>query len=446
MLEKLKNLLKRNTTKQFPTTQQDFIAYTAGAKATFKANYNTYVSSVEALERAIRVYSNVAAMANMKVYKDLNGELKPLKIKNIDLEFNINELDSQSEFIRKVFTSIVVHGAAFVIASQDSKSGLIMFYSYDPTRFKINAKENNIIESYSYSSEGGAEVTFKPEEVIYISENINTGNILYPISRLSALQDLLELQANMMKQQKDYYSAGGKSSVVISPKEPISAEKAKELKGTFDTFIQTTAVKAMFLNTDVDVETVSNAQTPNQIMEALTSINTQIVKSFGIPEYLLGDYRGYVSDAAVQTASRIFFQVQLKPIFKAIEHGFTKYLRNTLMIKNATIKFDYKDVEILEDNLQVKVDLAEKLFKLGALSINELRAAAEMLPLPDESANYHHLPAFLQSGNPVAIENYDAAIAALRATEGTTNIPNGSSGGADNQPVDASNTNNQGIL
>ena len=65
----------------------------------------------------------------------------------------------------------------------------------------------------------------------------------------------------------------------------------------------------------MDVETVSNAQTPNQIMEALTSINTQIVKSFGIPEYLLGDYRGYVSDTAVQTASRIFFQVQLKPIF-----------------------------------------------------------------------------------------------------------------------------------
>ena len=250
-----------------------------------------------------------------------------------------------------------------------------------------------------------------------------------------------------MKQQKDYYASGGKNSVIISPKEPISADKASQLKTIFDQFIQTTAVKAMFMNADVDVDTVTNAQTPNQIMEALTSINEQIIKSFGIPSYLLGDYAGYVSDAAVKTASRIFFQVQLKPIFKSIEHGLTKYVRNTLEVKNAVIKFDFSDVEILEDNLEVKIELAEKLFKLGALSINELRAASELPPLSDESANYHHLPAFLQSGNPVAIENYEAALAALRATEGASTVqPSGSSGGADNTPVDESNPNNQGVL
>ena len=428
--------------KQYPTTKEDAVAYANGGKLTAKADYNTYVSSVEALENAMRVFVNVASMAKMEVKREVSGELKPLRVKNVDLEYNINELDSQSEFLKKVFSSVAAHGASYVVAAEDSKTKLIMFYTYDPAKMRINATENNMIDSYDYLSEGGSYVNFKPEDVIYVPDSINVGNILYPVSRLAALTDLLTLQTNVLGQQTNYYAAGGKNSVIISPKEPIGADKAVALKDSFNTFIQTTAVKAMFLNADVDVTTVSNAQTPNQIFEALGKINTQVIQSFGVPEYLLGNYKGYVSDAAVDKAAKLFFQIQLKPIFRNLEHGFTKYFRNTLGIKNAVIKFNYNDVEILEDSLDTKITLGERLYKLGAISINELREYAELPPLPEASAEYHHLPAYLQSGNPISLENYDTAIA-NQATNNST--PSGSSGGADNVPVDSTNTNNGGV-
>lgn len=420
--------------KSLPTTKQDAIAYQNGGRSTLTSTFNTYAASVESLEAAIRVAANVASMANMGVYRESNDGLKKYPVKNIDLTYNINEFDSQNDFIRKLFSSILMHGAAIVVAAADSTTGLIMFYVYNPARFKINATENNMVYEYIYTSEGGTEVKFKPEDVIYISDGIAVDNLLYPTSRLSAMKDLLTLQANIMRQQSEYYSAGGKDSVILSPKEPIAAEKAKLLKETFDAFINTTSTKALYLNNEIDVKSVSNAQTPNQVLEALTKINDQVVRSFGVPAYLLGDYQGYVSDAAVQTAARLYFQIQLKPIFKSIEHGFTKYFRTTLGLKNAVVRFDYKDIEILEDTLSTKVELAEKLFKLGALSINELREAAEYLPLSEPSADYHHLPAFLQSGNPVALENYEEAVAINAGLENPEK-PSGSSGGADNEPV-----------
>ncbi len=425
------NPFKWFRTKSYPTAKQDAQAYASGAGKTYSDTYFNYVKSVEALDKVTRIMANVASMAKFEVYKETGrGELKPYPVKNIDLQYNINEFDSQAGFLKKLFSSLTTQGAAIIIAEQDSKTKFINFYIYNPADFRIEATENSMITEFVYTSKTGSEVSFKPEDVIYITDSIDVTNLLYSLSRLKSLNDILTLQADIMKQQKDFFGSGGKDSVIISPEETMGETEAKSLRTAFQEFISSRKTQTLFLNTKVNVDSVSNAQSIGEITKALTTINNLIIESYGIPKWLMGDYHGYVNDKAVTTAAKVFFQIQLKPIFREIEHQFTRYFRNTLQLQKAVVKFSFEDVEILEDSLETKIDNAGKLYKLGVISINEAREMVELEPLKIDTADLHFLPAYLTSSTPVAIENYDEQIAQGANSE----LPIGSSGGADNEP------------
>jgi len=428
------NLLNMFRAKS-PTVKQDFSAYATGGKKTYDATYTNYVESVESLDKAIRAIANIASMANIGVFKETTKGLQPLKVKNVDFKYNTNDQESSSDMISMIFGSIFTQGAAVVLSEVNKTTKYQNFFVYDISRFRINATEQKMISSYTYSSEGGNEVTFKPEDVIYIAPRLSASNLLYVTSRLKPLNDMLVLQANLMKQTNEYYAAGGKNSAIISPKEPMSKEKAEGLKTAFDTFLQTPATKTLFINTEVDVETMSNSQSASQIMDALTKINQTIVEQFGIPSYIFGDYTGYVNDAAVITACRLFFQVHMKPVFRSIEYQFTRYFRNTLKLKDSVIKFDFADVEILEDSIQVKTDRAQSLLKQGIVSFNEARELCELTPIDVPAADLNYIPAYLTGQYPVSLQNYEEDMAKLFASQGVETNPldsSGATGGADN--------------
>lgn len=430
-----------------PTIKEDYTAYENGANKTFDDTYEEYMQSVETLDAVVRTCANIASMATMSVMKeDTKGEQKPYKIKNIDLKYDINETDSQTDFLRKVFASIMTQGAAIIIASK-GPSGNINFYPYDTTKFAITATEKATSSLFTYTTETGQEIDFKPKDVVYINNTIDITNLVYPISRLKALNDLLTMQGFLVLNQKEFYGSGAKDSVIISPKEPIAAEKITQIQAAFNTFIQSSKTQAMYLNADIDIQSVSTAQSPLEVLTAITKINSQVLRAFGMPEYLLGDYQGYVSDAAVVKASQIFFQIQLRPIFNSVAHQMTKYFRQTLKLQNAVVTFDFKDIDILSDSMEAKMAVVEKAYKLGIMSINEARVQLEMDELETEEANLHFLPAYLLSSSPVAIEEYSEVKDQLFAQEAAN--PNeevdgmdadgtgsGSTGGDDNEPND----------
>ena len=156
----------KDTTTKNPTIKNDAIAYTAGAGKEFSDDYNDFISSVETIDKAIRIASNVASMAKIEVLKEVNGKLKPLKIKDVDLAFNINEVDSQSYFIRKSFSSLLSQGAAIILAEKSRETGFIGFYPYNPAKFSINATEKSVLSEFVYETESGEEMIFKPKDVI----------------------------------------------------------------------------------------------------------------------------------------------------------------------------------------------------------------------------------------------------------------------------------------
>jgi HK97 family phage portal protein len=372
---------------------------------------------------------------------------KPANIKNIDLTLP-NSTDSSVDFLRKLFSTVFTQGAGLIVteeSTRNKRSGkMVNFYNMDVARITIEGG-TNLIDNFIYESESGEPVIYKADKCIYINDSIDPSNLIYSLSRLQSLNDVVLMQAGIVNHMKNYFGGGAKDSIIVSTDAPISDKNMKVIKGAFDTFITSSATQSLFLNSKLNVERVSNSMSGSDMLNILKEINVMILEHFGVNAFLSSAFSagGSGKSEEAKVASRLFFNIHLKPVFRNIELQFTRFFRNTLGITNAEVKFDFSDIDIIADSLLEKTDIATKLLKPGIISVNEARAMIDMPPIDAEAASKHWMPAYLLGNAPVSMEEYDAElerllqIAGTDVTDPTTGdgTGTGSSGDEDNTNV-----------
>lgn len=433
-----------------PTIKNDFIAYTSGANNTFDSTVQSYIQQVEIIERAIRVISNIVSMCSFKTYKeDSKGKLTPAKVKNVDLTF-MNETDTHIDFKRKMASSLFVHGASIIIAEKNTDKSFsqsdVNFYAYDPSSFNIETDGSKLISNFVYKAEDGQEIRYTPDTIIYINDSIDPSNLLYSLSRLKALNDVISIQAGIVAKTKEFITGGAKDSAIISAEDPIGEKQQKAIKTAFDKFMTSATSNTMLINTKLNVTKMSNSMTGTEMLAFFQEINKVILDQFNLPPALLGDYSnaGANKNEELLYSLRVWFTTMLKPILTNVGLQFTKYFRAQLGLKGITVKLDYSDIDILDDFIDAKVDRALKMHKEGLISLNEARELAELDPIDTPAADLHFFPAFLLGSAPVSVENFDKEVE--RMLQGANpnasgTLPAGNAGGTDNTSV---TTNSQG--
>lgn len=434
---KLKNLIAsrlRSTVVKHPTIANDVIAYASESNKTFSSTYNTYIGSVETIERAIRLIANIMSLCKYKIYKENKDDLKPLNVKNVDLEFP-NEIDSYVDFNRKLAVSIFSQGAGLIVA--ETNKGMTNFYTVDIASIAIESDGKNLIDRFIYTAKDGNKITYNAKDVIYINNSIDPSNLLYSLSSLKALNDVVQIQAGIVARVKDFAQGAAKESAIVSSETPMSADNQARIKAAFDTFMQSTSSTTLFLNTKLDVKNMSNQMTSKDMLEFFTTVNQIMLQQFNLPSHLLGTTSGQSTTGEVLYALKIWFTTNIRPILTNIELQFTRYFRNVLGIKNARIKFDINEIDILDDFIEMKTERALKLSKGGLISVDEGRIMAEIAPLNNEASGLHFMPAYLLGSAPVSLENFTTEVERLLQGVGSpsTALPAGNAGGADNTNV-----------
>lgn len=423
-----------------PTIANDFIAYTSGSNNTFSDEIQDYIKQVETVERVVRLVSNITSLCKFKTYKDTAKGKRLNTIKNVDLVFP-NETDNHIDFKRKMMSSLMLHGASIIIAekNKDKTSQADMnFYAYNPASFDIESDGSKLISKFIYTAEDGSTIEYKPEEIIYINDSIDPSNLLYSLSRLTALNDVIQMQAGIVAKTKEYASGGAKDSAIISAKDPIGEKQQKAIKKAFDSFMQSTSSRTMLINTDLTVERMSNTMTGAEMLDFFKTLNKVILDQFNLPPSLLGDYSeaGANKNEELLFSLRVWFTTMLKPILQNIELQFTRYFRNQLGLKGVIVELDYSDIDILDDFIEAKVDRAIKMHKQGLMSLNEARALCELDRIEEESADLHFLPQHITGSAPITVENFDEEIERLLQGSGTTSsTASGNAGDEDNTNV-----------
>jgi len=426
--------------RKHPTIKVDAVAYTSGSNDTFDAAYTTYMKSVETLDLAVRTIANVLSLCKMQAFtEDSDGKFTKIPIDNIDFDFP-NATDSRVDFMRKLAVNIWTQGAALIITEEDirGKAGkFVNFYNVDMAKISAATNGVKLITEFIYAGEDGSETTYPAEKCIYINDSIDPSNLLYSLSRLLSLNDVLLMQAGAVGQAKGMLTGGSKKASIISAEQPISTRNMNKIKTEFDTFMESATSSSFFMNTKLDVQTIGNAMTGKEVIELFTTLNEAILKHFAIPSFLLGvTSKGANKTEEVSLLLRTFFNSQLAPVLTNVELQFTRFFREQLGLVNVTIKFDYSELSILKMPEEIAVDLTIKKHKAGLITLNEARKMLDLKERDDESASKIYMPAYLLGGAPVSYDDYDTDLERFMninsVSSSEESLPSGSSGDEDN--------------
>ncbi len=270
--------------------------------------------------------------------------------------------------------------------------------------------------------------------------------MIYSLSRLKSLNDVIQIQAGVVKRVKEYAAGNAKESAIVSSETPMSVPVQKSIKKAFDEFMSSNTSQTMFVNTNLDIERFSTSMSGTEMLEFFKEVNKLMLEQYNIPPHLLGGLssQGANKSDEVLLSIRIWFNLMVKPVLTNIELQMARYYRTVLNLKDVVIKFNLSDIDLLDDPIDSKVDRAVKLSKAGLASVNEARIMSELEPLSEESADYHFLPAYLLGSAPVSIENFDDNIERLLQgingdgtgpSEEGNELPSGNSGDEDNTSV-----------
>lgn len=427
-----------------PTIAEDAVAYEAGAKKTYTDTYTNYVASIETIDIAIRSIAAIISLADMKFVKiDNKGKMSPAKVKNMDLEFP-NETDSSVDFLRKLAVNIYSQGAGLIV-TEESKRGklpgkMLNMYSLDVAKISAISDGKRLISEFEYEAESGTPIIYDAADCIYINDSIDPSNLLYSVSRLQALNDVVLMQSGIVRQTKEMLSGGAKDASIISSDAPISERNMKIIKARFDEFMLSATSTSMFLNTPLSITKVGNTMSGSEMLELLTSINKMMLESYAIPPYLIGRYQsGANRSTEITYANRIFFTMQIKPVMKNIEKQITRFLREQLGLKNISMVFDYKDLDIIKLSDEERSTMILAQLKAGLISLNEAREMTEWAPVDGDAANNVFMPSYLLSDSPISYNKFDEDLARrvelMSAGNASKPLPAGNAGGADNTSV-----------
>lgn len=436
---KPKPYLETLARSKHPTIAVDAVAYQSGSKKSFETANIAYITSVEKIDLAIRSIANIISLCDMRLYKEdpRTKKLSPTSVNNLDFEYP-NETDSSVDFLRKLAVNIFAQGAGLIVTEEGRRgkltNSMINFYSLDVSRVTVESDGKSLISNFIYTSESGAELKYDASDCVYINDSINPSNLLYSLSRLKSLNDAIMMQAGIVNQAKVMLTGGAKDSCILSCDQPISPSNMETVKNTFNEFITNTASTSMFVNMPLNVDKVGNSMSGAEMLALLSEINDMLLAQFAIPPYLLGDYKsGANRNTEITYSNRIFFTMQLKPVLKNIEKQISRFMKESLGLRNVVMRFDYRDLDILMLSDEEKSDMVLKQLKGGLISLNEARQQTEYAPVDGEAADKVFMPSYLLGSAPVSYNAFDEDLSRMLQTREA--LPSGNAGGDDNTNV-----------
>ncbi|NQT91442.1 MAG: phage portal protein [Lentisphaerae bacterium] len=246
-------------------------------------------------------------------------------------------------------------------------------YPIRPTRMKTNLSRNapTTISSYSFKM-GTKTVRFSPEEILAfryfnpVADYEGQGSV-------TAATDPLLLEQETVKYNKAFFSNDATPSGVIESAnemdkedyERVSTQWRARHRGSKQQF------KTAILPPGLSFKPIGQ-NFKEMGFEQLKKMNRQeILTVFGVPPVKVGLLE-YAKYSNYNLQEKAFYQDTMKPKMLKIASSINKFLCPRFK-KQGTFKVVFDMSEYLSDELKTRVEVFDKLFRLGAVNQNEIR-------------------------------------------------------------------------
>lgn len=434
----IKNKKEIKSTRQekgFLSSAEQTTYRNGGNKPIADLSLQAYIEANSRLDTVLRTAATVASSAKFIYGKvDSKGKFKKTKFVQSDGLY-MNDYQTEGDFLFELFGTLLTYDKVLLIPEQSkykNRKGMIDWTIVPNNNFYAEVGVNQTIDTFVYKSSTGIETRFKYEECIYITRNLTASNMIYAIPRLKSLMTTIENVLGIHRFIAEYINSGGKSSIIAASDSLLSEEQARTIKNTLQEFLTTQAPKALLMNSEkFSLNKVSDTMTASGVLDIMTTLSSEITKAYNMPLYLLGDYGNSTSDKTMLMANRIWFELQLRPLFNTLSAAFTRFFRDSFGITGASVMFDYSGIMLLEDSDTDKLDIVERSMKTGIMSMDEGREMMGWEAIGSDYSGKHFIQAYLLGTNPITYEDFSTDIA--RTTTTNTIVPSGD-GGANNSP------------
>lgn len=342
---------------------QSSISADSGGGADSEPKYYTFIeayNSIESVRRGVDLIVNGASSFDYSITDKINGitnivsNVRKTKVDNL-LNFQANIYQDISKFRRLIFTDLIIEGNAFIYWD----GGYL--YHLPAQNVKVITDIKTYIKGYEYSSG----VTFKPDEIIHISDN-SSDSIFRGSSRLKSIADTIKARQNMVTFQSNFFKNNAVPGLVLKSPNVLGDKVKTRLIDSWSREYNPTrgGKRPLILDGGLTVDNISNINFRElDFEESIKNKDNEILRALGIPPILLDGG----NNANITPNLRLFYLETVLPLVRNVNSAFERFFGYNLEPESSK-------VSALQPELRDTAAFYTTLVNGGILSPNEARA------------------------------------------------------------------------
>lgn len=333
---------------------------------------------LSALYRCVDVISDSVASLPLEPYMmDEQGYKRKLynhPCYNI-LNREPNNKMSRFTFMKTLVVSTLLKGDGYAYIERDNNGNVKALHYIDSGKVTINEETDGTI-SYSIS---GMKNRISDKDIIHIINFTYDG--IHGISTLTHARNTLGLSSDAENHASGFFKSGANVGGILKVNSTLNDKQKEGLKQSWNNAFGSNASTpngVAVLEANMDFQPITVNPSDAQLLETRKFNIKDICRFFGVPPTKVFDF----SDASYNTleATQLQFLTDcLSPLLEKIESEFERKLFKPNEKFKIDVRFDTS--AMLRTDKQAEADYINKLFYMGAISINEIRKKLDLSPI-----------------------------------------------------------------
>lgn len=328
----------------------------------------------------VRVKSESLASLPLHVYRRLPGGGK--EIAEVPLERVINRepngWQTSFEFVELMVSWMMLYGNAYALQKSGRSGAVSELLPLHPTRITVERLQNGSLRYIYNDPETGMQKRYRQSQVFHLRWLSGDGVMGYVPSALS--QETIALARASEIFSGAFFGNGARAGTVLESDNPLKPETMKRLRDTFNEIhrgSQNFSKTAVLPHGIHMKEMPTNAAAANQLIETRRFAVEDIARSMRVPPYMIG-LLDKSSFGSMEQQARDFMTFSLMPEIRRFCSAATRDL-----VTQDDLYIDFDTTSFLQGDFDSRSKWVRELFHIGVLSVDEVRAAEGLNPLPD---------------------------------------------------------------
>lgn len=328
----------------------------------------------------VRVKAESMASLPLHVYRRLPGGGK--EIAEVPLERIINRepngWQTSFEFIELMVSWMMLYGNAYALQKSGRSGAVTELIPLHPTRITVERLTNGSLRYIYRDPTDNTEKRYRQSQIFHLRWLSADGVMGYVPSSLS--QETIALARAAEIFSGAFFGNGARAGTVLESDNPLKPETMKRLRDTFNEIHQGASNfnKTAVLPHGIHMkEMPTNATAASQLIETRRFAVEDIARAMRVPPYMIG-LLDKSSFGSMEQQARDFMTFSLVPEIKRFAAAATRDL-----LTQDDLFIDFDTTLFLQGDFASRSAWVRELFHIGVLSVDEVRAAEGLNPLPD---------------------------------------------------------------